>query len=53
MIALLVILASEFEGASSVLTQAIAGNLWIWTGGLLAGAIIAGGIGLFIGRASE
>ena len=53
MISLLVILASEFQGASSVLTQAIAGNLWIWTGGLLAGAIIAGGIGLFIGRASE
>ncbi|MCH2152941.1 MAG: hypothetical protein MK089_06325 [Phycisphaerales bacterium] len=53
MIGLLVILASEFQGASSVLTQAIAGNLWIWTGGLLAGAIIAGGIGLFIGRASE
>ncbi len=51
--ALLFILASEFQGVSSALTEAIAGNLWIWTGGLFAGAILAAGIGLFIGRASE
>ena len=53
MIVLLVILASEIEGAASGLTNAIAGNLWIWTGGLAVGAIIAAGVGLFIGRASE
>ncbi|MCH2134291.1 MAG: helix-turn-helix domain-containing protein [Phycisphaerales bacterium] len=53
MVALLVVLASEFTGGTSILTEAIAGNLWIWTGGLAAGAIIAGGIGIFIGRASE
>ncbi|MEE2906620.1 MAG: helix-turn-helix domain-containing protein [Planctomycetota bacterium] len=53
MIVLLIILASEIEGTASGLTDAIAGSLWVWTGGLAVGAIIAGGIGLFIGRASE
>ncbi len=53
MIVLLVVLASELEGTASILTDAIAGSLWIWTGGLAVGALVAGGIGLFIGRASE
>ena len=53
MIVLLVVLASELEGTASVLTDAISGSLWIWTGGLAVGALVAGGVGLFIGRASE
>lgn len=53
MIIVLIILASEIEGASSTLTSAIAGSLWVWTGGIAIGALIAGGVGFFIGRASE
>ena len=34
MIIILIILASELEGSASMLTSTIAGNLWVWTGGL-------------------
>ncbi len=53
MIIILIILASELEGGASVLTSTIAGSLWVWTGGLVGGALIAAGVGFFIGRASE
>ena len=53
MIIILIILASELEGSASMLTSTIAGNLWVWTGGLAGGAAIAAGVGFFIGRASD
>jgi hypothetical protein len=53
MIIILIILASELEGGASMLTSTIAGGLWVWTGGLVGGALIAAGVGFFIGRASE
>ena len=53
MIIILIILASELEGGASALTTTIAGSLWVWTGGLVGGALIAAGVGFFIGRASE
>ncbi len=53
MVIILIILASELEGGSSTLTSTIAGSLWVWTGGLVGGAVIAAGVGFFIGRSSE
>ena len=44
------------SGATPALAMQItsgANTLWIWTGALLAGAIIFGLVGLFIGKASE
>lgn len=40
-------------GPTPGLAMTVAGNLWVWVGGLLGITIILGVIGLFIGKASE
>ncbi len=41
------------SGATPGLATMIAGNLWVWTGGLAALTIVCGLVGLFLGKASE
>ena len=53
MICLAVIAFVGIGGATPGLATTIAGNLWVWTGGLAGIAIIAGLVGLFLGKASE
>lgn len=53
LVCLAVIAFVGIGGATPGLATMIAGNLWVWTGGLAAIAIIAGLIGLFLGKASE
>jgi hypothetical protein len=53
MICLGVITVVGVSGATPALATTIAGNIWVWTGGLAAITIIGGLIGLFLGKASE
>lgn len=53
LVILLIILIVELSGATSALAMTISESIWIWTGGILAVAILAVLAGMFIGRASE
>jgi hypothetical protein len=53
LVVLLIILIVELSGSTSALAMMIAGNMWMWTGGIAAVAIIAILAGMFIGKASE
>ncbi len=51
-----IVIIVSFSGATSVLATKIAssdGSIWMWAGGLAGLTVILGGIGLFIGKASE
>jgi hypothetical protein len=41
------------SGATPALATQMAGSLWIWAGALLIVTLVLGGIGFFIGKASE
>lgn len=49
----IVTVVAVFSGATADLTTKFAENLWMWVGGLAGVTIIAGVVGLFIGKASE
>jgi hypothetical protein len=53
LIVLLIIVIVELGGSTSTLAMSIAGDLWIWTGGIAVVAILAILGGMFIGKASE
>lgn len=53
LIMLLIIVIVQLGGSTSALAMSVAGDLWIWTGGLAAVAILAILGGMFIGKASE
>jgi hypothetical protein len=56
LVCLAIVVVVGVSGATPALAMQItsgANTLWIWTGALLAGAIIFGLVGLFIGKASE
>ena len=53
LIVLLVIVIVELGGSTSTRAMSIAGDLWIWTGGIAVVAILAILGGMFIGKASE
>ena len=53
LVVLLIIMIVQLGGSTSSLAMTISESLWIWTGGLLAIAILAILAGMFVGRASE
>lgn len=53
MICVAIVAFVGLSGAYPQLAQMFAGNLWVWFGGLAGITIIAGLIGLFLGKASE
>ena len=53
LVAVLVMLMSSIMGVSQELGSLVTGDLMIWGGGFAGLAIIAGLIGMFIGKASE
>ncbi len=51
-----IVIIVSFSGATSVLATKIAssdGSIWMWAGGLGGLTVVLGGVGLFIGKASE
>ncbi len=51
-----IVIIVSFNGATSVLATKIASSdssIWMWAGGLAGLTVILGGVGLFIGKASE
>ena len=53
LVVLLIIGVVQLSGSTSALAMTISESIWIWTGGLLAVAIVAILAGMFVGRASE
>ena len=53
MVCLALIVIVSIGGATSGLAMMIAGQLWIWVGALLIATLVFGGIGWFIGKATD
>lgn len=53
MIVVGIIAATMTGGNASAIATTIAGNLPVWGGGLLGVTLVAGGVGFFIGKATE